>query len=258
MNWQFASALTIGDREEQQDRVAIIHPEACDGHLLVVADGMGGHKDGAMAAQTVIDIASSRINDSVIDDPNLLLKNICLDAHRAITDLNADHASPPGSTCAILYLKGNNAYCAHVGDSRLYQFRNGNLIHMTTDHSLAKLMEEHAIGGGSYQATQNQLYMCLGGSNEMTPEFFDTKVEPGDLFLLCSDGFWGQVDVERIFTATNTNIIDENYAEQLVQLAGKQGREKSDNISLAMAYCKGDTRIRERRKFINWFRKTVA
>jgi serine/threonine protein phosphatase PrpC len=261
MNWQFASALTIGDREEQQDRVAIFHPEVGDGHLLVLADGMGGHKDGAMAAQTVIDIASCLINDTAIDDPDLFLKKICLDAHSAISALAEAYASPPGSTCVVLYLKGNEAYCAHVGDSRLYQFRNGNLIYVTSDHSLAQLMEEHA-DGADYAATQNQLYMCLGGNNDMTPELFVTGAEVGDLFLLCSDGFWGQVDVEKIFTGNCTNAIDEECAEQFVQLASKLGHGQSDNVSLAMAYCQGDTRIREQlglpKRFINWFRKTVA
>ena len=260
MSWQYASALTVGDREEQQDRVAIFHLEDGAAHLLVVADGMGGHEDGAAAAQTVIDIASSQFNQSVVDDPRAFLESICLDAHNAILTLSDNGKSAPGSTCVIAYLTDKQVYCVHIGDSRLYQFNGGRLIHKTSDHSIAQLMEEQ---DGSledetgHSAPQNQLYMCLGGNNQLTPEFYASKVSAGDFFLLCSDGFWNQVDVEGIFAKTDVTAIDQDYTGQLVQLASQQADGKSDNICLAWAYREVDPSERSKpgflKQLIAWF-----
>ena len=260
MSWQYASALTIGDREEQQDRVAIFHLEYGAAHLLVVADGMGGHEDGAAAAQTVIDIASSQFNQSVIDDPRAFLESICLDAHNAILTLSDHCKSAPGSTCVIAYLTDKQVYCVHIGDSRLYQFNGGRLIHRTSDHSIAQLMEEQDGGFEDetrHSAPQNQLYMCLGGNNELTPEFYASKVSAGDFFLLCSDGFWNQVDVEELFAKTDATAIDQDYAGELVQLASQQAGGKSDNICLAWAHREVDPAERRKRGFLKqliaWF-----
>ena len=260
MTWQYASALTIGDREEQQDRVAIFHLEDREAHLLVVADGMGGHNDGAAAAQTVIDIASSRFDQGMIEDPRKFLEDICLDAHEAILTLSENRTSAPGSTCVIAYLTATQAYCVHVGDSRLYQFHGGRLIHKTSDHSIAQLIEEQE---GSLDdearpsAPQNQLYMCLGGNNGLSPEFYASQVSAGDFFLLCSDGFWGQLDVEQIFAGTDGTAIDQEYAGELVQLASQQGQGKSDNICLAWAYRENDPAESEKpgflKQLIAWF-----
>ena len=260
MTWQYASALTIGDREEQQDRVAILHLEDREAHLLVVADGMGGHNDGAAAAQTVIDIASNRFHQGTIDDPRQFLETICLDAHNAILALSENRSSAPGSTCVIAYLTGSQAYCAHVGDSRLYQFQSGRLVHRTSDHSIAQLMAEHENDlkeETGKSAPQNQLYMCLGGNNELSPEFYVSKVSAGDCFLLCSDGFWDQVDVEQLFAKNDGTAIDQEYAAQLVQLASQQGQGKSDNICLAWAYRKDDPEDSKKpgflKQLIAWF-----
>jgi len=266
VTWKCASALTIGDREEQQDRAAILRLEDGEAHMLVVADGMGGHKDGAAAAQTVIDIASSRFNRGRVDDPREFLENICLDAHDAILDLSENRTSAPGSTCVIAYLTAGQVYCVHVGDSRLYQFHGGRLVYKTPDHSVAQLIKEHEgdpgdpgdpgdTGGSS--VPQNQLYMCLGGNNELSPEFYTAEVTAGDLFLLCSDGFWGQVDVEEMFSGTDGAAIDQDHAGQLVQLASQQGQGKSDNVCLAWAYREDDAAESEKPGFlkqvITWF-----
>ena len=260
MTWQTASALTIGDREEQQDRAAIFHSEDREARLLVVADGMGGHKDGAAAAQTVIDIASSRFNQSTIDDPRQFLENICLDAHDAILTLSENRTSAPGSTCVIAYLTDSQVYCVHVGDSRLYQFHSGKLIHKTSDHSIAQLMKEHESDlkdEARQSAPQNQLYMCLGGNNELSPEFYTSKVSAGDFFLLCSDGLWDQVDVKQLFTGPDGTAVDQDYAGQLVELASQQGQGKSDNVCLAWAYREDDPAESEKpgflKQLIAWF-----
>lgn len=237
MTWQFASAVDIGDRDEQQDRVAILHSMESDTHMLVLADGMGGHEDGAAAAQTVIDVANRQFTRGATDDPESFLEQTCLDAHNAVSKLAEKCTSAPGSTCAILYLIGAGAYWAHVGDSRIYQFRDNKLVYKTPDHSFARLMKErgeNAVGDTAASAAQNQLYMCLGGQNEVTPESCAATVMAGDLFLLCSDGLWNQINLEHTLTNTQELAFDQAKAEQLVAMARQRGN--SDNISLAWAY----------------------
>ncbi len=252
MTWQFASADNIGDRNEQQDRVAILHSKDSDAHLLVIADGMGGHEDGAAAAQTVIDVATRQFRRGVTGNPEKFLEKTCLDAHSAISILAEDRTSAPGSTCAILYLIGTEAYWAHVGDSRIYQFRDNKLLYRTSDHSFAQLMREqgnNATDSLEASAAQNQLYMCLGGQNEVTPEFCAAKVEAGDLFLLCSDGFWNQTEVEHALADTDGLAWDQAKAEQLAEVARQQ--DNSDNISLAWAYWQ-DTADRNKPGRLKW------
>lgn len=242
MAWKFSSALNIGDRKDQQDRVAIFHSEDRGEHLIVLADGMGGHRDGSAAAQTVIDIASDQFNSGHIENPRKFLEKICLDAHDAILLLGEDRERAPGSTCVILYLKNSEAYWVHVGDSRLYHLRDNSFIHRTSDHSVAQLVTEQKDDSKEKTENavpQNQLYMCLGGSGEVLPEFRASNVESGDFILLCSDGLWDQVNIENLFLKIEPESLDQEYTEKLVELAKQQGKGKSDNISIAWAYCQG-------------------
>ena len=187
------------------------------------------------------------------DDPGKILEAICLDAHNAILALSENRASAPGSTCVIAYLTASQVYCIHVGDSRLYQFHSCRLIHKTSDHSIAQLMAEHESDledETRQSAPQNQLYMCLGGNNELSPEFYASKVSAGDFFLLCSDGIWGQVDVEQLLAGTDGTTVDQETAGQLVQLADQQGQGKSDNVCLAWAYREDDPAESEKPGFL--------
>jgi len=100
--------------------------------------------------------------------------------------------------------------------------------------------------------------MCLGGNNELAPEFYASKVSAGDCFLLCSDGLWGQVDVEQLFAGTDGTTVDQEYAGQLVQSASQQGQGRSDNVCLAWAYREDDPAESEKpgllRQLIAWFK----
>ena len=140
MPWQFSMASDIGGRSEQQDCLEMLSSDSGDTHLVVVADGMGGHRDGALAARTVIETARRHFNSGRTSDPQTFLQGLCLESHQAISDLGGNEQRSPGSTCVLLYLDGPEAYWAHVGDSRLYHFRNGKLLNLTQDHSVAQLM----------------------------------------------------------------------------------------------------------------------
>jgi len=237
MPWQLSMASDIGGRSEQQDCLEILSSDSGESHLVVVADGMGGHRDGALAARTVIETARRHFSAGQPADPRAFLETVCLDAHREISGLGADEARSPGSTCVVLYLNGPEAYWAHVGDSRLYHFRNGNLINQTQDHSVARLMVSQGRlkeSDAAVRALQNQLYMRLGGNERPDPDFGASEVEADDIFMLCSDGFWSSVEAQEVLANLNDAPVDEESAGRLVEMARERGGATGDNISLVV------------------------
>jgi PPM family protein phosphatase len=234
--WLFGEAMDIGGRSEQQDR-ARVFSGADDTHLAVVADGMGGHASGAAAAQAVIDAAERHFLSTDTTDPRTFLENVCLEAHRAINAIGRDDELSPGSTCVILYVRGPEAYWVHIGDGRLYHFRDGELLSRTQDHSVVQLMlEQGRIGEGeaSGHALRNQIYMRLGGAKPPEPEFGCLAVEPNDAFLLCSDGLWEHANGPAIQSIPSDGSV-EDISTGLVRLARERAGSDGDNVSVVFA-----------------------
>ncbi len=233
MAWSIATAEDIGSRGEQQDRVTVLRSRRGGETLVVMADGMGGHADGAAAAQKVVEVAEKVFGKGEIEQPRVFLEQVCEEAHDAIRAFSNGERRPPGSTCALLYLIDKEAYWVHVGDSRLYHFSEDGLRSRTQDHTIAELMARDTLGDGEGRAS-NLLYMCLGGDNHVVPVFGATAVEEGDWFMLCTDGFWSQVrshEVARLMRVAGSLEIG---AKQLVAVARRRGSESCDNIALAL------------------------
>jgi serine/threonine protein phosphatase PrpC len=237
MPWQFSLASDIGGRTEQQDCLEMLSLNSGDTHLVVVADGMGGHRDGALAARTVIETARRRFNAGPISDPRAFLQELCLESHQGISKLGSDEPRSPGSTCVVLYLNGPEAYWAHVGDSRLYHFRNARLLNRTQDHSVAQLMVAQGRlteTDAATSALQNQLYMRLGGNEPPEPDFGASEVEADDMFMLCSDGFWSHVEPQEVVSRMEGSPAEDDVAGSLVDVARQRGGATGDNISLVL------------------------
>jgi serine/threonine protein phosphatase PrpC len=237
MPWQFSLASDIGGRSEQQDCLEMLSLNSGDTHLVVVADGMGGHRNGALAARTVIETARRRFNAGPTSDPRSFLQQLCLESHQGISVLGRNEPRSPGSTCVVLYLNGQEAYWAHVGDSRLYHFRDGQLLNRTQDHSVAQLMVSQGRlkeTEAARSALQNQLYMRLGGNQPPEPDFGASEVEAADIFMLCSDGFWAHVEPQEVIASLEGFSIDEEAAGPLVEMARERGGPTGDNISLVL------------------------
>lgn len=236
MQWCTATATHIGGRDEQQDRSAVIRSPNGGALLIVIADGMGGLKDGGKAAQAVIEASHTIFDGSTESDPLECLNQIIDHAHRAINEFDGDQDKAPGSTCVLLLLKGERAYWAHVGDSRLYHFRNFKLLERTSDHSVAQILIEQGQLNECEAAKspfQNQLYKRLGGNNTPDPDFSSRDLQDGDAFLLCSDGFWETVYPEQVIeTVTERSLADS--VDFLIELAAKQGGADGDNVSLTL------------------------
>jgi serine/threonine protein phosphatase PrpC len=238
MKWQTASAEAIGGREEQQDRAACYAAPDGSAALVAVADGMGGHRGGALAAQSVVDAAGSVWRDpSGRGTPRDLLAGLCSAAHEAINAAGKAKGIQPHSTGVFLLVGPDRADWAHVGDSRLYRFANGRLVERTRDHSVVQLlveMGEVEEGEMATHPTQNRLLRSLGGQETPEPDFGGAELGPDDSFLLCSDGLWETVTVEEMAAALSADDLD-RAARMLVALAAERGGPMGDNVTVALA-----------------------
>jgi serine/threonine protein phosphatase PrpC len=217
---------------------------------VVLADGMGGQQHGALAAQTVLDTARHALTGLVKRNPREGLTDLCHAAHEAIRSIGRQDGSNPASTCTALLLRGDEAYWIHVGDSRLYHFDGKTQVFCTPDHTLASLLQSRQRTSGSSRAGKrrnSRLYMCLGGNNELEPAFGATAIGKNDWFLLCSDGFWNQVESSEAARRVTGTPADSEKAANLVALAAQRGGPRADNVSLVLA-----TRARRARKRAWW------
>lgn len=208
MRVEYAELSLVGGREDNQDRCAAAVSEHAA--LMVVVDGMGGHADGALAAETTLKILVETFwhTPQPLLDPLGFLHLTLGKAHEAVVKLGG--ALPleqrPRATCAVCLVQGNSAYMAHIGDSRIYLVRNGVVHERTRDHSHVEfLLREGLIAANQAQAhpLRNFVECCIGGEY-ILPEMTITprrRLQPNDTLLVCSDGLWGGLDDEVIAAA---------------------------------------------------------
>ena len=233
--YETAYLADIGGREEQQDRVAVFN--GANAHLLVLADGVGGHEGGALAAQALIDVArdSFRAFESNSEDtPAQLLERIVLSAHERINALGREHDIKPHSTCVLLYLDSKAAAWTHVGDSRLYRFAKDRLVERTIDHSIVELMRlQGRITEAEMKTHQdkNRLFEALGGEQLPQAEAGSKEIAAGDGFLLASDGVWENVNDADLEAAIQADLA--TALRHLIESAKAHGGTECDNLSVA-------------------------
>ena len=230
----------IGDRPEQQDRVALLTSSRHPGGLLaVVADGMGGRTGGRMAADQVISTAKHLFAELSEQDLNLqqLLLQIANEAHTIIRLSAIASEKEPHSTFVGLIVKRDRAVWAHSGDSRLYFFRDGQLMHRTLDQTYASHLaaegkvEEAEIASQKYK---NILVSALGIERDPTVAVGEAHdLEVGDAFLLCSDGLWSYFEDYEL-GGLLCDLPPREASAQLIGMARERAQGRGDNLSLAI------------------------
>lgn len=238
MKFSIYQESRIGGRKSNQDRVAYCYSR--DALMMVVADGMGGHLHGEVAAQVTVQFmaeAFQRTANPSLHDPAQFLVDAILAAHNAIVDYSRVRAlaETPRTTCVAAIVQDGVAYWAHVGDSRLYQVREGQVIARTKDHSRVQLLvdlgrlREEAI---AVHPDRNKIFNCLGQA--MPPKVDVTRnqvLRHGDALLLCTDGLWGPLGSRTIAdTLHNAEILQ--AVPKLLDLAESRAGRDSDNISV--------------------------
>ena len=238
---EFAEVSLIGDREDNQDRAAVA---AGDGAaLIVVMDGMGGHAYGARAAETGCKVMLElfRSQHWPLFDPLGFLHLALGRAHTAVVTMGSKLAVDlrPRATCAVCIVQRGEAYWAHVGDSRVYHLRGGQVVYRTRDHShVEQLVRDGSITEDEVadHPMRNYVECCLGGEATL-PEMTISRRQPladGDVLLVCSDGIWANLkdsDIAAFWKPGNGSCND-----ALVSLADRAvaaSAPHSDNASAA-------------------------
>lgn len=234
-------ATHVGDRQDQQDRVAIITSPRNPGALLaVVADGMGGRTGGRQAADQVISTAENLFRDVSHKDASLrdLLLHLAAEAHTIIRLTAISAEKEPHSTLCALVIQKQAAVWAHVGDSRLYFFRDGKLLHRTEDHTYAQqLREEGRIQDAELASVRykNVLVSALGidSGKPKVALAEERALAVGDTFLLASDGLWGHFSDHELGEVLGS-MAPRQASEHLVSRARERANGRGDNVSLAI------------------------
>jgi len=235
--WRIVEAIDQGRRDYQEDSLDSWSTADATRIFVVVADGAGGHGGGAEASATAVAEAGRRLSEvGRIEDAGQFLGEWMLGAHEAVKSTGDGGAR----TAAVAMLaRGGDVDWVHAGDCRLYHFRDGKRLQRTRDDSIVQvLFEQGEITEwemGRHE-DQNRLLQAIGGENPPTPRKGGTEARPGDVFLLCSDGFWENLKSEELAGLVRVPLgRREKALRRAVRLAVRRGGKKADNTSAVLA-----------------------
>ena len=226
-----------GSRKVNQDRIAYTYGR--DTLMLCVADGMGGHAGGEIAAQIAVRLFIERFQQEakpILRNPLKFLQDTMLRAHAALGSYANQFSmlETPRTTCVVVVVQANHAYWAHVGDSRFYLFRQGSLIGSTKDHSKVQYLVDQGIIQAdevSEHPDRNKIFSCLGGLVDPVIDLSRrTPLRNGDILMLCTDGLWSVMSQSEVATyLTSTPIL--KTGPQMMRESEKRGGPDGDNLS---------------------------
>lgn len=239
MNFAIYQASHQGGRKYNQDCVA--HAYTDRALLLILADGMGGHSHGELAAQITIKTFMHEFSVEAkpqVQNPEEFLSNAMRKAHEAIIQFARDQKllGNPGTTCVAALLQDGRVYWAHAGDSRAYFLRNNKVKSVTHDHSVVQQWADLGFISEEQMKThpdRHRITNCLGGEGdtfyvESGPEM---DLQQGDVLLLCSDGLWGPLSPAEISAALMVANPLQDALEQLMEVALYREGAHADNTT---------------------------
>ena len=222
-----------GGREKNEDRMGYCYTR--ESGLFVLADGMGGHPDGEVAAQIALQTVSALYQKEarpVVKDPVEFLTLALMAAHHQIIRYASEKGmlDTPRTTLVAALVQGTSAHWVHCGDSRLYLVRDSQLVTRTRDHSY---LEQHSSGVIRMERiNRNILFTCLGSPSKPVFDVAGPVVlQQGDKLMLCSDGLWGSVVEADIVSHMAAGSVSEAVPE-MVEQALRNGGEHSDNVTV--------------------------
>lgn len=225
-------------REVNQDYV--FTTEAPIGHLpnlLVVADGMGGHRAGEYASRLAVEVLKQELAASTEENPEAMMRNSITRANERVLEAARQDAklSGMGTTLVVATVIEHTLYFANVGDSRLYLL-NDDIKQLSKDHSLVQEMVR--LGGINEEEAKshpdkNIITRAIGAKDEVEIDFFEYRLKKGDVILMCTDGLSNMVEDEELLHIVKCSRDVVEAVEQLIERAKDNGG--NDNIGVIVA-----------------------
>jgi serine/threonine protein phosphatase PrpC len=251
MKISYKAQTDVGRKRKGNEDSVLTNPEQ---NLFVVADGMGGHAAGEVASKLAVEAINEFVcltsGDQEITWPFGLEDNISYDgnrlktairyANRKVLEATKDRKDCEGmaTTVAAVLLDGDVANVAHVGDSRIYRYRDAELCQLTSDHSWVNEQIQSGVISADQARThplRNVVTRALGGKADLQVDLTPSTMLPGDILLLCSDGLTTMVPDEEIRSLIESAGGDvEKLARDLVEEANARGGE--DNITVLLIH----------------------
>jgi PPM family protein phosphatase len=245
-----SAALTVvtgtsqGARDYQEDALGHWFDPDHKRLFTVVADGAGGHGGGKEAAQASI-ASAARVwqQDTADRNPAELLAYWMAEAHREVNEAAAKIHRSARTVVVACLTDGHHAHWAHAGDSRLLRFHDGKLVERTRDDSVVQVLFERGEITEEEMGThpdQSRLLQSLGGPDAPSPRHGDSKLSPGDVLVLCSDGFWEHLNRGELEQLAATPPKRRQAAlDNAIDLAVRRAGPKADNTTAIMIHCGG-------------------
>jgi serine/threonine protein phosphatase PrpC len=220
-------------RSENEDRY-LVAPEI---GVFAVADGMGGHEDGALASTAVIDALASIGAAVSAADLMARLEDRILRANAELRAAGRARGGVVGTTVAVLLIFGRDYACLWSGDSRVYRVREGAIEQLTRDHTEGRDLFERGILSAAEMMTwprRHVLTRAVGASDQLEMDLEQGVVLPGDVFVICSDGLTGHVEDRDILAAAEATP-PQAACDALLKLVLARGA--SDNVTMVILCC---------------------
>lgn len=233
------SKVDIGrKREVNQDYVYVSDgPLGALPNLLVVADGMGGHKAGDFASRFVVESFKEELLKSTQDGPEAMMRNAIQSANRKLREVASKDArlEGMGTTLVAATVIEHTLYFANIGDSRLYLL-NDKIRQLSRDHSFVQEMVR--LGGinaeeAKHHPDKNIITRAVGVKEKVEIDFFEYRLKKGDMILMCTDGLSNMMEDEEMFYIVKSSRDIVEAVERLVERANENGG--NDNIGVILA-----------------------
>lgn len=224
-----------GGRERNEDRMGYCYTR--ESGLFALADGMGGHPEGEVAAQLALQTVSALYQKEarpVVHDTADFLASSLMAAHHQIIRYAGEKGmlDTPRTTLVAALVQNGSACWVHCGDSRLYIVRDGELLTRTRDHSYLEQQSQMRSVTPMERINRNILFTCLGSPSKPVYDVSGpVTLQQGDKILLCSDGLWGSVSDGDIVRQLSTRPVADAVPE-LVEQALRKAGDHSDNVTV--------------------------
>lgn len=226
-------------RENNEDCYNIVVRDGSPMFAFIIADGMGGHNSGEIASSLAVEVVSRQINEysgeftddeAASDALRKIIHKANLEVFSSSNDKNDNYGM--GTTLTIAVVNNDKIYIGHVGDSRMYVLRNGEMSRLTTDHSLIEeLLQNGSITKeeADNHPRRNVITRAVGCFKDIDVDIYVYDMKPEDAYILCTDGLTNMLSEKEIMNIVDGCDAPQTACDELVRAANEKGGE--DNIT---------------------------